>query len=187
MLFLELVKVRQSVREYSEKPVEQYKITRCLEAARMAPSSRNDQPWEFLVIDDLLLKDAVAKDTFGTVAGVPINRFTLESPVLILVISDKPSLIARIGGIFRARLLSPVMGVGMTVAYFCLQAAEEGLGTCILGHFHERKIKKRLQIPASKQINLIISLGYPKSNEIRYKVRKELSQIVNYNQYRYRQ
>jgi len=67
MKFLDLVKKRQSVRKYLDKPVERKKIERCLEAARLAPSASNSQPWSFIVIDDLKLKEAVARNTFDRV------------------------------------------------------------------------------------------------------------------------
>lgn len=181
MQFSDLVKMRQSVRDYSDKPVERYKITRCLEAARMAPSACNNQPWEFIVADDPQLKDAIAQNTFGTQNSVPINRFTLQAPVLILVVTDKPKISARIKGFFSHKVFEFLIDIGLTVSYFCLRAVEEGLGTCTLGCFNESKIKKLLKLPASKSIVLIISLGYPKSNEARPKVRKRLDQIVNYN------
>jgi nitroreductase len=181
MQFQELVKMRQSVREYLDKPVERYKITRCMEAARLAPSACNNQPWEFIVVDDPQLKDTIAKNTFGIEASVPINHFTLQAPLLILVITAKPTFIARVKGIVSRKIFEFLIDIGITVSYFCLKAVEEGLGTCTLGCFNEPKIKQLLKIPAAKEIALIISLGYPKSNETRPKVRKRLDQIVNYN------
>lgn len=181
MQFSELVKMRQSVREYLDKPVERYKINRCLEAARLAPSACNRQPWEFIVVDDPQLKDAIAKNTFGVEAAVPINHFTLQAPVLIVVVTVKPTLSARVKAIFSRKVFEFLIDTGITVSYFCLKAVEEGLGTCTLGCFNGPKIKQLLNIPAAKEISLLISLGYPKSNELRLKVRKRLDQIVKYN------
>ncbi|GAG97409.1 unnamed protein product, partial [marine sediment metagenome] len=67
MRFLDLVKARQSVRGYLSKEVEREKIERCLEAARLATSANNSQPWNFLVIDNPKLKEAVARKTFDSV------------------------------------------------------------------------------------------------------------------------
>ena len=64
----------------------------------------------------------------------------------------------------------------------CLQAAAEGLGTCMLGWFNEPKVKKLLNIPKSKRVPLIITLGYPAS-ETREKRRKDIDDIVSYNTY----
>lgn len=181
MQFLDLVKTRQSVREYLDKPVERAKINRCLEAARLAPSACNDQPWKYIIVDDLQLKNTVAKETFGMLNGVPVNRFTLQAPVLILLVSDQPNLHRRITGIFNLKALYFLIDIGITTAYFCLQAAEEGLGTCVMGNFKGESIKKILKIPVSQRINAIISLGYPKSNEIRPKTRKRLDLMSQYN------
>ena len=64
MNFIELVKKRQSVRKYSDKAVEKEKIERCLEAARLAPSASNSQPWKFIILDDKKIRKAVAEETF---------------------------------------------------------------------------------------------------------------------------
>ena len=180
MQFFDLVKRRQSVREYTDKPVERDKIDRCLEAARLAPSACNSQPWKFIVVDDPRLKESLARNTFGKL--VSFNHFTLQAPVLILIVSAKPNLSSKIGGMVKKRPFY-LIDTGIAAIHFCLQAVEEGLGTCILGWFNERGIKHLLKIPATQRIDLIISLGYPKSAEIRPKARKELNQMSSYNQY----
>ena len=178
MKFLELVQKRQSVRKYLDKPVEREKIERCLEAARLAPSANNSQPWIFMVIDDPKLKDAVARKTFDRV--VSFNRFSLQAPVLILVLSERPSFFSRIGGAIKDKQFS-LIDIGITAEHLCLQAAEEGLGTCILGWFDEKGVKKLFNIPRSKRVELIITMGYPESNQIRPKKRKPINQIRSYN------
>lgn len=180
MNFAELVKVRQSVREYLPQPVEREKIERCLEAARLAPSACNSQPWKYIVVDEPELKKAVAEATFGKL--VSFNRFTPEAPVLIVVTSETPNITARAGAIVKNNQLH-LIDLGISAQHFCLQAVEEGLGTCMLGWFDEHRIKKLLQIPGRKRVNLLISLGYPKNKEIREKVRKDFAQVVSYNRY----
>lgn len=181
MKFLDLVKTRQSVRKYLDKPVEREKIERCLEAARLAPSANNSQSWNFIVIDDPKLKEAVARKTFDSV--ISFNRFSLQAPVLILIISERPSFFNRIGGAIKDKQFS-LIDIGITTENLCLQAAEEELGTCILGWFNEKGVKKLLNIPQQKRVELIITMGYPASNEIRPKKRKEMDQIRSYNNYR---
>jgi len=75
-----------------------------------------------------------------------------------------------------------LIDTGIAVENICLQATEEGLGTCILGWFDETGVKKLLNIPQSKNIELIVTMGYPQSNEIRPKKRKKLNEIRSYNQ-----
>lgn len=180
MHFLDLVRTRQSVREYLSKPVEREKIERCLEAARFAPSTCNSQPWRFIVVDDPELKDAVARRTFGRLLS--FNRFTLQAPVLVLLVGERPKLTARIGATIKHRQFS-LMDIGIAAEHFCLQAKEEGLGTCMLGWFDEEGVKKLLNIPDRKRIHLVITLGYPKSDELRTKKRKDVDMIRSYNRY----
>jgi nitroreductase len=75
-----------------------------------------------------------------------------------------------------------LMDVGIAAEHFCLQAAEEGLGTCMIGWFNEKKVKEMLNIPKSKRAMLIISLGYPEGKH-REKMRKPMDEIVSYNRY----
>ncbi|GAH38642.1 unnamed protein product [marine sediment metagenome] len=180
MNFLNLVEARQSVRKYLNKPVEREKIERCLKAARFAPSASNSQPWRFIVIDDPKLKDAVAKETFSKL--ISFNYFTLQAPVLILLISEKTKLSVRIGGMIKNEQFS-LIDIGIVAEHFCLQATEEGLGTCILGWFNEKGVKKLLNISPSKRVKLIITVGYPESTIIRPKKRKPIDQIRSYNTY----
>jgi nitroreductase len=135
LAFLDLVKARQSVRGYLDKTVEREKIERCLEAARLAPSANNSQPWSFIVVDDPKLKEAVAEKTFDKL--ISFNRFSLQSPVLILIISERPSFLSRIGGAVKDKQFS-LIDIGITAEHFCLQATEEGLSTCMLGWFNEK-------------------------------------------------
>ena len=181
MDFLDLVKVRQSVRKYLNKPVEREKIERCLEAARLAPSANNSQPWRFIVIDDPKLKEAVARKTFDSV--ISFNRFSLQAPVLILIISERPSFFSRIGGAVKDKKFS-LIDIGIAAEHLCLQATEEGLGTCMLGWFDEKRVKKLLNIPQQRRVELIITAGYPESDKIRPKKRKPMDQIRSYNSYR---
>ena len=180
MNFLELVKVRQSVRSYAEQRVEHEKIEKCLEAARLAPSASNSQPWMFIVVDDEELKNKVAKETFSTL--VPFNRFSLQAPVLVVVITEKSNVAAQIGGAIKKKQFN-LIDIGVAVEHFCLQAVEENLGTCILGWFNKKGVKKVLNIPQNKNVDIVITLGYPKTNTLREKKRKGIDEIRAYNKY----
>ena len=178
MKFLDLVKKRQSVRKYLDKPVEREKIERCLEAARLAPSASNSQPWSFIVIDDPRLKEAVARKTFDRV--ISFNRFSLQASVLIILISERPGFLNKVAEAIKDKQFS-LIDIGITAEHLCLQAAEEGLGTCMLGWFNEKEVKNLLNIPPSKRVELIITMGYPESTKIRPKKRKSINQIRSYN------
>jgi nitroreductase len=75
------------------------------------------------------------------------------------------------------------MDIGITAEHFCLQAAEEGLGTCMLGWFNEKKVKIILSIPLLKRVELMISVGFSAVNAIPHKNRKSLDEIMSYNKY----
>jgi nitroreductase len=182
MKFLDLVKARQSVRGYLSKEVEREKIERCLEAAQLAPSASNSQPWSFIVVDDPKLKEAVAKETFSQL--ISFNRFSLQAPVLIILISERPGFLNKIAEAIKDKQFS-LIDIGIAAEHFCLQAVEEGLGTCMLGWFNEKGVKKLLNIPQSKRVELIITMGYPQFTEIRPKKRKTIDQIRSYNSYGY--
>ncbi len=178
--FLELAKARQSVRSYSDKPVETDKIERCLEASRLAPSACNSQSWKFIVVNNSELKNALADAAEDRILSM--NHFTKQAPVHIVVIREKPNITSRLGGIIRNKTYT-LIDLGIATEHFCLQAVSEGLGTCILGWFNEKKVKELLNIPKNKRAELIITLGYPASDEIREKKRKALEEIYSYNKY----
>jgi nitroreductase len=177
---LRLFETRQSVRAYSDKPVDKEKLMRCIEAARLAPSASNAQPWKFIVIDDPDMKNAVAESIAGKM--IPINHFTRQAPVLIGIVRERSNLSSSIGQFIKRKEYQPI-DIGIASIQFCLQATVEGLGTCMLGWFDERKIKRQLKIPRGKQLELMITVGYPASNEIRMKRRKETSEILSFNTY----
>lgn len=179
MNFLDLVKTRQSVRNYLSRPVEKEKIDRCLEAARFAPSANNAQPWKFIVIDEPELKEKLAHKTFSKL--ISFNRFSLQAPVLVLLISQRAGIAAKIGGMIKNKSFE-LIDIGIAAEHFCLQATEEGLGTCMLGWFDETGVKKILHLPKQIRVELIITMGYPESGKIRLKKRKTMDQIVSYNQ-----
>jgi len=179
---LDILVQRQSVRGYSDRAVEAEKLTRCLEAARMAPSACNAQPWKFVVVDDPQLKDRIAGFTTSGPL-VPMNHFTRQAPLLVVIVRENPNLTSKIGTLLKDKPYT-LMDIGIVALQFCLQATAEGLGTCILGWFNEKKVKELLHIPKNKRAELIITLGYPSSQTLRPKVRKEMNEICCYNQYK---
>jgi len=179
--FLDILVQRQSVRGYSDQPVEPEKLARCLEAARMAPSACNAQPWKFIVVNDPQLKDQVAGYTTSGKL-VPMNHFTRQAPILVVIVRESPNLTSKIGTVLKDKPYT-LMDIGIVALQFCLQATAEGLGSCILGWFNEKKVKELLQIPKNKRAELIITLGYPSSQTLRPKIRKKLDDVCCYNRY----
>ncbi len=177
---LKLISRRQSVRAYADQPVEKEKLMRCIEAARMAPSACNAQPWKFIIIDDPVLKNTIADLTSSKLLSM--NHFTKQAPIHVAVVREKANLTSNLGQVLKDKEY-PLIDIGIATAQFCLQATSEGLGTCIMGWFKEKQVKRLLNIPYNKRLELIITVGYPASDEIRMKVRKETEKILSFNQY----
>ena len=176
LTFAELAKKRQSDRKYKEQAVEKDKIMQCLETARLSPSANNSQPWKFVVVDDLEKKEQIAECSIG----LGMNKFTHQCPVIIAVVLEKQNFMSSIGSIIKNKDYC-LFDLGIAVNQFCLQATDLGLGTCIIGWFDEKKIKKILGV-RNRRIPLLISLGYPDA-PTREKVRKPIDVMSSWNQY----
>ena len=139
--FAELAKKRQSDRKYKEQAVEKEKLIQCLETARISPSANNSQPWKFVVVDDIEKKNQIAEYTIG----LGMNKFTRQCPVLVAVVLERQNFMSTIGSMIKNKDYS-LFDLGIAVNQFCLQATDLGLGTCIIGWFDEKKIKKILGV-----------------------------------------
>lgn len=181
MSFLDLVNKRYSVRNYTSTPVPRDAMGRCVEAARLAPSACNSQPWKFIVVDDAELLKKLSRAAFEGI--LKFNHFVFDAPALVLIVSERQKTFAKFGGLVKRKNFSQ-MDVGIAAEHFCLQAAEEGLGTCMLGWFNETKVRKTLSIPRLKRVELIISVGLSADDTIPVKNRKSIDEILTYNTYR---
>ena len=177
MDFEELILRRQSDRKYLPNAVAKEDVMKCLEAARMAPSACNSQPWKFVVVDDR----AKLMEMAEAAAGLGMNKFAHSVPVMVAVVLEKMNFTAKIGSMVKNKDYC-MLDLGIAVEHFCLQAADLGLGTCIMGWFDEKRISKLLNVPRGKRIPLIISLGYPDA-PVRNKVRKPLEEMSSWNEY----
>ncbi len=181
MNFLELVKSRQSDRAYdSNRPVEMEKLEYILEAVRLAPSACNAQPWKFIVVNE----PELVKETASCVAdkALGMNHFAFQAPVFIVVLEEAANFTSKLGGAVKQKHF-PHIDLGIAAAHLTLAAAEQGLGTCIVGWINENKIRKVLNIPSSKRPVLVITLGYS-TQAMREKKRKKSEDVVSYNKYR---
>ena len=157
MVLLDLLKHRKSVRGFLDKPVEREKIMMCLEAARVAPSACNSQPWKFIIVDDRELKNRLCDTAFSGIYS--INSFCKTAPVVVAVVSEKSKFLARIGGVFRGTKYY-LIDIGIACEHFVLEAEDLGLGTCWIGWFDEQAVKSILNVPRNKKIDILIALGY---------------------------
>jgi nitroreductase len=177
---LSLMSRRQSDRKYLDRPVEKEKIERITEAGRLSPSACNGQPWHFIVVDDPQLRDSVAE---ATRAGLlRMNLFVSQAPVLIIVVREKSNLTSRAGDLIKQKDYS-IIDIGIATASMVYQAAAEGLGTCIIGWVNDRLLRRRLGIPSSKKVELVITVGYSDSIH-REKMRKPPGDVITFNGYK---
>ena len=181
MALLDLLKHRKSIRDFLDRPVERKKIMMCLEAARLAPSACNSQPWKFIVVDDRQLKDKLGDAAFRGIYSM--NSFCKMAPVMVVVVSERSKFLARIGGMFRGTKYY-LIDIGVAIEHFVLQAEDLGLGTCWIGWFNERAAKSVLEIPHRKKIDILIALGYYDREETRSEHSREpIDKIASFNSY----
>ena len=153
MTFLELVKKRCSIRQFSSKAIEKEKLEYIIEAARLAPSAVNFQPWKFFVVksDEGVenIKSCYSREWIKTV------------PMFIVACEDHSQSWKRgSDGKDHADI-----DVAIAVEHICLAAAEQGLGTCWVCNFDVARCKEVLNLPENIEPAVIIPLGYPEREE----------------------
>ena len=176
---LSLIISRQSDRKYSDRQVEEEKLSRIIEAGRMAPSACNAQPWKFIVVTESELIARVAEAASAKLIGM--NGFVGQAKAIIVVVREKPNLSSKVGATIKNKDYS-LIDLGIATENICIQAKAEGIGSCIIGWFDEGEIRKLLSIPKSKRVELLITLGYSLSEQ-REKRRKPEDEVVSYNKY----
>ena len=174
MNFSELTRQRQSCRAFDpDRPVPREAVTACLEAARLAPSACNAQPYHFTVVQGDL-----AGQVGALTRSMGMNGFTAGVPVFIVVSEAPYNPTAAVGARLKAQDYRSV-DIGITAAYLTAQAADLGLATCILGWFDEDKVRQCTS--AQGRVRLVIALGYAREGDpIRPKRRKPLEDLVTW-------
>ena len=171
---IKLMKTRQSCRSFSDKPVEAEKIVSCINAACLAPSACNTQPYHFYV--------AHAPEAVAVAAeyckGEKVNKWVGEAKAFVLITQEHAEIPAA-NSEARKRDYRQY-DIGLAIENFCLEATEQGLGTCILGVFNEEKLNANFRVPSPKSIALVIAMGYPSDGEIRNKKRRPLEDMITY-------
>lgn len=174
MRFSELITARQSCRNYDvTKPVEQEKLDAVLEAARLAPSACNGQPYHFTVC-----RGQVAKEVAKACMGMGMNKFADQAPIAI-VVSEMPYVKSAAVGAKLKKNDYRSIDIGIAVAYLTAEATEQGLSTCILGWLDDAKIRSICGL--EQPVRLVITLGYAaKTDSLRTKKRKKTDELVTY-------
>ena len=165
------IRTRKSVREYESKPVEDEKLQKILEAARLAPSAKNLQEWRFVVVKD-------PKTRRKLMAAAKNQSFVGEAPVVIACCAETDGHVMTCG-----QQCYPI-NVAIAIDHITLQAVELGLGTCWVGAFYEDKAKEALEIPDEIRVVELLALGYEKGEmKPKKKSRKSMEEIVRWEKW----
>jgi len=175
--FLKLVFQRRSVRKYKPLPVEKEKLLACLEAARLAPSACNAQPYKFMIVDEPALKEKLSDAAFSGLYSS--TKFAGRAGALVAVVSQKGKLTAWLGNQVRDTNFR-LIDIGIAAEHFVLAAEEQGLGTCWLGWFDARRAAKALGLPAGLKVEIMLSVGYADEAPPPRR-RKTLEEISSFN------
>ncbi len=148
MEVLKVIRSRRSIREYDSREVEDDKLVRILESGRLSPPAGNRQERRFVIIRDPGTRQMLSEAARG-------QKFVAEAPVLIAACSVESEYVMLCG--------QPAYTIDTAIAvdHMTLQAVEEGLGTCWIGAFDEKKVKKILNIPDNVRVVALLPLGYP--------------------------
>lgn len=174
MDFYEVIRTRRSVRKFKADAIPEDVLKRVLDAARIAQSGSNRQPWRYIIIRD----KARMKEMLPVCGGQP---FVAEAPVLVVACGTKLN-VNRAGYMGD---LSMLVDVSISFDHLTLAARAEGLGTCWIGSFNNDGVKKYLEIPDDVQVVALTPLGYPADSGAfsENTNRKSLKEIVCYEKY----
>ena len=170
MKVFEAIQKRYSCRAYQQKSIEQEKLDKLMEAARLAPSAKNTQDWRFVVVTDKKVKKQVAETT---------NRAEVFENAGAIIVGCSNSDFKMTCG----QAIAPI-DVSIALEHICLQATELGLGTCWIGSFRTDQVRSILNIPDDINIVELMAVGYPADNAKKPN-RLPMEEIICYNKWQF--
>lgn len=165
----EAIVERKSIRKYKKSDVEDEKLDKILESARIAPSAANRQEWKFLVVKNQETRDKL-------VEAANDQKFVAQAPITIVACSTESERVMPCGQ------HAYTVDLSIAVSFMILGATELGLGTCWLGAYDEDKVKDILSIPKDIRVPAMFTLGYADETPVT-RSRRDLDQIVCYEKY----
>lgn len=172
--FAKLVASRFSCRAYNSEPVSRAMVAQILDAARLAPSACNRQPWRFVVVTEGALRSRLLEE--GTLPGLGMS-WALAAPV-ILVLGIKKSVITHRVAPLLSQVEYPLLDLGIAGEHAVLQATELGLGTCWIGWIRPKEVRRIVGWPADITPQALLTVGWPASKPQRASPRFPLDEIV---------
>jgi nitroreductase len=166
MDFYQTVAARRSVRAYRPDPVPDDVFNRVMDAARLAPSAKNIQPWKFIIVRDEKLRVELA-------VACNNQQYLAQAPIVICGCAMESICYRGMGGYWN----SWAVDLSIALEHIMLAAVAEGLGTCWIGSFKEAEVRRLLQVPEDIKIVALTPIGYP-AQETKARPRKTLSEIT---------
>jgi len=163
---MQVIRERRSIRQYQKRMIEEEVLTEILEAARLAPSASNRQDWRFVVVKD--------REQIERLASAAAQSFLATAPVLIAGVALNPE------RVMRCEVPAYAVDLSIALTNITLVAAARGLGTCWIGSFDQKEVKKVLKIPEQYKVVQMMPLGYPEESPAA-RSRKPLSEVVSYD------
>lgn len=165
----EIIVNRYSVRAYQSKPVEANKLNQVLEAARLAPTAANRQPFQVIVINTQGREDALRK--------IYNRDWFVQAPLVICVVATPQSGWTRYDGANYTQV-----DAAIAMDHMILTATNLGLGTCWIAAFNPEAARTVLELPDQVEPVVFTPLGYP-ADEPKEKIRKTLTELVRYERW----
>ena len=148
--YFDLIRRRESCRNFDpNRPVEKEKLQRCAEAAWLAPSACNGQPWRYLIVTNPELVEKLRP----LMMELNMNKFVKSCPAFAVVLEENTVLKVSLSQKFKDQDFAPI-DVGLSCSQFCYAATEQGLSTCIIGWHNETKIRELFNLPKSSRVRL---------------------------------
>jgi nitroreductase len=170
------IELRRSVRKYTDRPVERGKILKILDAARLAPSGDNTQPWRFLVVESPALKEKIARADHN-------QKWMLTAPVFVVCAGDLHCRVENPGPVDQntglPELKQIIRDTSIAVGYLLLEAEHQGLSTCWTGWYDQREMQNALELPADTYVTGVVTLGYG-AEQPAPRPRKPLEELVEF-------
>jgi nitroreductase len=170
MEFSELIKNRYSVRAYKPIPVDDEKLGRILEAARLAPTAANRQPFQLVVMH--------TKDRKTELRRIYHREWFIQAPIIIFAVG-----LAAQGWVRGADGKNYTdVDIAIMFDHLILEATNQGLGTCWIAAFNADAVRQTLDLPDEVEPIALTPLGYPADLPSK-KVRKPISELVRYERW----
>jgi len=174
--YFDLVRRRESCRNFDpNRPVEKEKLQRCAEAAWLAPSACNGQPWKYLIVTNTELAEKLRP----LMMELNMNKFVKNCPAFAVVLEENTVLKVSLSQKFKDQDFAPI-DVAFSCSQFCYAATEQGLSTCIIGWHNEKKIQELFGIPKNVRVRLIVAIGYAMDEKLREKKRKPIEDVIQF-------